>query len=731
MGALLTQFMNKYAYTDFHELNADWMIKTLMEMINQVENFVSLNAIKYADPIQWNITSQYEKNTVVIDPLTGTAYISVKPVPMGVVLTNTDYWTVVFDLGSFVVRAAKNFSNRYEADTTLTATFSSSNGDWLVWGDTLYEVIVPTINAGDQYVIDSNIRHITMEEVADALAQAIQNVQQNVDNLDAKVGDLDDLTSPDKTSIVNAINSVLTDIGTSISAISLKLNNLKIYNVKDYGAVGDGVTDDTQSIIDCITANGGAYFPEGTYIISSTIYLDTDGYIVGDDTGLSIIKAAAGSNIDMIKSVGFDSLKGTDDHDNAQHNITIANITIDGNYRENPEINTSIGTVLNTSGTGVSIYAGGINMYNVNIVNCADDGLYTEWASYLNTIIMVTGGESVFENLVIKCCGLHGWEFMGPHDSIISDCVIGTNNKKNTGCHNFYTNKGNFKMSNCHMYSDYGLPKVASSMYIDSGTSPIVVVNSDIEGGLDNDLTLVSSKNIFVNCRFYASFGYDDIYIANNVSKYNAFISCFLGGQVTESGLTSPTWKGGIEFNSAESADSIFDVIVDDTPACVYASVPLHCIWRIVGYNTTRAIDGRYDAIPNPEFYAAWKEENIEIRGSFDTESYFDYHVLSITPEYSMKFDIGAGIFKYYENGVWKIANGYVIYDYNDGHFKYYNSGALVIPYGTTYFDGTSLKYWDNSSWVDVPKQYANYDVRYDLGNSRYEYYLNGSWIAI
>ena len=79
MGALLQQFMNKYPYTDFHELNADWLIKTLMEMINQVENFVSLNAIKYADPIQWNITKQYEKNTIVIDPLSGTAYISVKP----------------------------------------------------------------------------------------------------------------------------------------------------------------------------------------------------------------------------------------------------------------------------------------------------------------------------------------------------------------------------------------------------------------------------------------------------------------------------------------------------------------------------------------------------------------------------------------------------------------------------------------------------------------------------
>lgn len=234
MGALLTQFMNRYAYTDFHELNADWMIRTMMELINQVENFVSLNAIKYADPIQWNITKQYEKNTVIIDPLTGTAYISVQPVPMGVALTNTDYWTVVFDLGSFVVRAAKNFTNRYEADTTLTATFASNQGDWLVWGDELYEVI-SNIVAGDQYVVNSNIKHITMEEVCDALAQAIQNV-------DLKVGDLNDLTTSVTTSVVLAINSVLNDLNLTI------------------GDLNDLTTTDKSSVVNAINevnATGG------------------------------------------------------------------------------------------------------------------------------------------------------------------------------------------------------------------------------------------------------------------------------------------------------------------------------------------------------------------------------------------------------------------------------------------------------------------------------------------
>lgn len=47
-----------------------------------------------------------------------------------------------------------------------------------------------------------------------------------------------------------------------------------IVSVKDYGAVGDGITDDTSSIQDAVDSlsNGGTiYFPAGEYLISSTI----------------------------------------------------------------------------------------------------------------------------------------------------------------------------------------------------------------------------------------------------------------------------------------------------------------------------------------------------------------------------------------------------------------------------------------------------------------------------
>ena len=89
-------------YTNFHDLNLDWIIKDLTDIDRRLANFVSLNTIKYADPIKWDITSQYAQNTLVIDPQDGTAYLSVQPVPQGVQITNADYWTPVFTLQNFI-----------------------------------------------------------------------------------------------------------------------------------------------------------------------------------------------------------------------------------------------------------------------------------------------------------------------------------------------------------------------------------------------------------------------------------------------------------------------------------------------------------------------------------------------------------------------------------------------------------------------------------------------------
>ena len=95
-------FQHLYPYSNFHDLNLDWILAAFREMQTQLQQFVALNTVKYADPFQWDITRQYATNTVVVDPYDGTAYLSVQPVPSGVQITNTEYWTPIFSLENFI-----------------------------------------------------------------------------------------------------------------------------------------------------------------------------------------------------------------------------------------------------------------------------------------------------------------------------------------------------------------------------------------------------------------------------------------------------------------------------------------------------------------------------------------------------------------------------------------------------------------------------------------------------
>ena len=200
----------KYPNQNDEILNLDWILSTIDNLVNEVANFVSLNTIKYADPIQWNITTQYEKNTVVIDPITGSAYISTKPVPAGVGLNNTDYWNVIFTLD--VISANKNITLRDDANNIL-ATFESEVDDWLLWQGTLY-IVTRAIEIGQSYVVGYNIDRYTVERF---LKEYITNLRSYVDTT---IGDLTDLETTVKTDVVAAINSLLTDISALIGDLT-------------------------------------------------------------------------------------------------------------------------------------------------------------------------------------------------------------------------------------------------------------------------------------------------------------------------------------------------------------------------------------------------------------------------------------------------------------------------------------------------------------------------------
>lgn len=93
-----------YPYTDLGDINLDWIIKQMLKLHKDWDEFRAVNEITNAGA--WDITKQYQAWTVVSDNNAG--YISLKPVPAGVAITNIEYWGLIADYNILIT----NLSNR-------------------------------------------------------------------------------------------------------------------------------------------------------------------------------------------------------------------------------------------------------------------------------------------------------------------------------------------------------------------------------------------------------------------------------------------------------------------------------------------------------------------------------------------------------------------------------------------------------------------------------------------
>lgn len=129
------------------------------------------------------------------------------------------------------------------------------------------------------------------------------------------------------TGVAHALGDTVT---ATLTAGAVETLRSHYFNVKDYGALGDGSTDDTSAINGAISAatsaqGGTVYFPNGTYIVSATsgttcIAAATNVALLGQSREGAIIKLANGAATSA-KPV---TLNGVSD-------VTIRNLTLDGN----------------------------------------------------------------------------------------------------------------------------------------------------------------------------------------------------------------------------------------------------------------------------------------------------------------------------------------------------------------------------------------------------------------
>lgn len=71
----------------------------------------------------------------------------------------------------------------------------------------------------------------------------------------------------------------------------LNLQSATIINVKDYGAVGDGVTDDSSAIQSALNVGGIIFFPDGDYVIETTLVPTDYSTLLGNNRQTARLKA--------------------------------------------------------------------------------------------------------------------------------------------------------------------------------------------------------------------------------------------------------------------------------------------------------------------------------------------------------------------------------------------------------------------------------------------------------
>ena len=162
------------------------------------------------------------------------------------------------------------------------------------------------------------------------------------------------LTAGDKGMMVYDTTLTTLCIWTGAAWEFINDNSNAIVSVKDFGAKGDGVTDDTAAIQNALDLNDNIYFPTGVYLISSPIRATRAVTIEGEQN--AVVKASASfTGIAVTKSGVPFTLK-------AAFAIFTGNI-----------IDTIVGSRIGENGIGVKI--GNIT---INCNNTCDYGMWIE-----------------------------------------------------------------------------------------------------------------------------------------------------------------------------------------------------------------------------------------------------------------------------------------------------------------------------------------------------------------
>lgn len=227
---------------------------------------------------------------------------------------------------------------------------------------------------------------------------------------------------------------------------------LPFINVKDFGAKGDGVTDDSSSINSAITStNGGTiYFPDGDYKITSPIVISSYGTtilgrarnsttssngtrILNYGTSTHAFTCSTGVNSATIKDLSIIGQTGSSDgiyfDSGSIGHVNLINLYIEV---KNNGINVSPGDGVHLYCEAVRIYggnipfnfvSGGVVINNITCVNCYAQNATSNSGFKIDKVGNFIGINSSSDN------NFYGWEMVDAQCTFIG-CTAENNSSK-------------------------------------------------------------------------------------------------------------------------------------------------------------------------------------------------------------------------------------------------------------------------------------------------------------
>ena len=367
--------------------------------------------------------------------------------------------------------------------------------------------------------LDTSLTETGLAADAGAVGKAIKNLSSNLSTIDTNVAN---------------ITEQLVNMSNDIATANTNIENLNVYRncitPQMYGAVGDGVADDTtaiQAAVTYITTNGGILrFPGNhIYMISEPIRIVTGSKSFEIDFGFSIISCSSALKTTTIEGQAVNAAFHVYTKTAKQKRIaTIKNLIIDGN-------NESIHTGLYLQPSSKVYYE------NINIINVRRGIYYKQGVeSFFNNIYMFRDSTLDIKDEInvesTDCIGIDCYATDSHFSNIVPiDFVVGI--KMNAG-------SGDNRVYGAHVWNYY-----STAQYIKS----VCFMNA--------------GSNFYTNC--VADHFYVGWYIAGPGSLYlaNCNIVC---GAVKQSGTIIPLDSYAFYFGDSNSKNRTgSDIIVNGT----------------------------------------------------------------------------------------------------------------------------------------------------------------------